>query len=407
MKSLFNNNVKSFLSINDFKDLFKNNIRDLLDVEISEDNKENNNYEAPKAEVKNIKINSAGIYTYSYCNKSIYDRESALKVMSPKLNEMTFAMRTGEYKDANLLFKFGEVTYSFSWNKDADEFVGIAESSGISSSVIWNEINNAIESDEIHKANDSSVNDGKKEKAEETNPEECKYKDNLFYPYGETCKNCKNKLKCFSDETLENAAKPVDASSYTYDLYGNPIDESEIPSLKDYTNKENDYDVDTENDYDVNTENDYDVDTEVADDENIDECDIDDCNITIENDEECPVEDNTTSECKLDMTLTGRSLYDKLNKEFSSKESVMISYILNAIEKILLNDMYDVEIRSDETDISTIYFSMGLVKAHMKIELTSNIYEVVHMHHLKDAIKKKFKFANVTFANDKIYCDLI
>ena len=125
---------------------------------------------------------------------SVKTYEDALKVMAPKLNQMTFTMRICNYGQIIIEFRFFGVSYKFIWNKELDKFIGLQNNTLVTRDVYWDEI-------------EEQVKDLTAEKW---------------------------------DELLEeNTNKESQSATYTKD--GDAIKEEEIPSLKDYTRSNKDY----------------------------------------------------------------------------------------------------------------------------------------------------------------------
>ena len=118
---------------------------------------------------------------------SVKTYEDALKIMAPKLNQMTFTMRICNYGQIIIEFRFSGLSYKFIWNEDLDKFIGVQDTTLSTKEVYWDEI-------------EGQVKDLTAEKW---------------------------------DELLEeNTNKESQSATYTKD--GDAIKE-EIPSLKDYT----------------------------------------------------------------------------------------------------------------------------------------------------------------------------
>ena len=66
-------------------------------------------------------------YTLIISDYSVKLYEDALKVMAPKLNQMTFNMRICNYGQIILEFRFSGLSYKFTWDKDFDKFIGVQE----------------------------------------------------------------------------------------------------------------------------------------------------------------------------------------------------------------------------------------------------------------------------------------
>lgn len=125
---------------------------------------------------------------------SVKTYEDALKVMAPKLNQMTFTMRICNCGQIIIEFRFFGVSYKFIWNKELDKFIGLQNNTLVTRDVYWDEI-------------EEQVKDLTAEKW---------------------------------DELLEeNTNKESQSATYTKD--GDAIKEEEIPSLKDYTRSNKDY----------------------------------------------------------------------------------------------------------------------------------------------------------------------
>ena len=119
---------------------------------------------------------------------SVKTYEDALKIMAPKLNQMTFTMRICNYGQIIIEFRFSGLSYKFIWNEDLDKFIGVQDITLSTKEVYWDEI-------------EGQVKDLTAEKW---------------------------------DELLEeNTNKESQSATYTKD--GDAIKEEEIPSLKDYT----------------------------------------------------------------------------------------------------------------------------------------------------------------------------
>ena len=119
---------------------------------------------------------------------SVKTYEDALKIMAPKLNQMTFTMRICNYGQIIIEFRFSGLSYKFIWNEDLDKFIGVQDTTLSTKEVYWDEI-------------EEQVKDLTAEKW---------------------------------DELLEeNTNKESQSATYTKD--GDAIKEEEIPSLKDYT----------------------------------------------------------------------------------------------------------------------------------------------------------------------------
>lgn len=133
-------------------------------------------------------------YTLIISDYSVKLYEDALKVMAPKLNQMTFNMRICNYGQITLEFRFSGLSYTFTWDKDLDKFIGVQDTTLSTKEVYWDEI-------------EQQVKDLTAEKW---------------------------------DELLEeNTNKESQSATYTKD--GDAIKEEEIPSLKDYTRSSKDY----------------------------------------------------------------------------------------------------------------------------------------------------------------------
>ena len=125
---------------------------------------------------------------------SVKTYEDALKIMAPKLNQMTFTMRICNYGQIIIEFRFSGLSYKFIWNEDLDKFIGVQDTTLSTKEVYWDEI-------------EGQVKDLTAEKW---------------------------------DELLEeNTNKESQSATYTKD--GDAIKEEEIPSLKDYTRSNKDY----------------------------------------------------------------------------------------------------------------------------------------------------------------------
>ena len=119
---------------------------------------------------------------------SVKTYEDVLKIMAPKLNQMTFTMRICNYGQIIIEFRFSGLSYKFIWNEDLDKFIGVQDTTLSTKEVYWDEI-------------EGQVKDLTAEKW---------------------------------DELLEeNTNKESQSATYTKD--GDAIKEEEIPSLKDYT----------------------------------------------------------------------------------------------------------------------------------------------------------------------------
>lgn len=119
---------------------------------------------------------------------SVKTYEDALKIMAPKLNQMTFTMRICNYGQIIIEFRFSRLSYKFIWDEDLDKFIGVQDTTLSTKEVYWDEI---------------------EEQVKDLTPEKW-------------------------DELLEeNTNKESQSATYTKD--GDAIKEEEIPSLKDYT----------------------------------------------------------------------------------------------------------------------------------------------------------------------------
>lgn len=119
---------------------------------------------------------------------SVKTYEDALKIMAPKLNQMTFTMRICNYGQIIIEFRFSGLSYKFIWDEDLDKFIGVQDTTLSTKEVYWDEIEGQVK---------------------DLTPEKW-------------------------DELLEeNTNKESQSATYTKD--GDAIKEEEIPSLKDYT----------------------------------------------------------------------------------------------------------------------------------------------------------------------------
>ena len=146
----------------------------------------NNEEESAENDVGSTKEHDE--YKLVISDYSVKTYEDALKIMAPKLNQMTFTMRICNYGQIVIEFRFFEVSYKFIWNKELDKFIGSQDNALVTRDVYWDEI-------------EEQVKDLTAEKW---------------------------------DELLEeNTNKESQSATYTKD--GDAIKEEEIPSLKDYT----------------------------------------------------------------------------------------------------------------------------------------------------------------------------
>lgn len=150
--------------------------------------KDCNNNEEETAENTVSSTKEYDEYKLVISDYSVKTYEDALKIMAPKLNQMTFTMRICNYGQIIIEFRFSGLSYKFIWNEDLDKFIGVQDTTLSTKEVYWDEI-------------EGQVKDLTAEKW---------------------------------DELLEeNTNKESQSATYTKD--GDAIKEEEIPSLKDYT----------------------------------------------------------------------------------------------------------------------------------------------------------------------------
>ena len=146
-------------------------------------------------------------YTLIISDYSVKLYEDALKVMAPKLNQMTFNMRICNYGQITLEFRFSGLSYTFTWDKDLDKFIGVQNTALSTKEVYWDEIEEQVKDLTLAK---------RKELQEDLS---------------------KNDVN--TQELEEDTDKESQSATYAAD--GNAIKEEEIPSLKDYTRSNKDY----------------------------------------------------------------------------------------------------------------------------------------------------------------------
>ena len=83
-------------------------------------------------------------YTLIISDYSVKLYEDALKVMAPKLNQMTFNMRICNYGKIILEFRFSGLSYKFRWDKDLDKFIGVQDTTLSTKEVYWDEIEQQV-----------------------------------------------------------------------------------------------------------------------------------------------------------------------------------------------------------------------------------------------------------------------
>lgn len=315
---------------------------------------------------------------------SVDNIEKAQKTMAPKLNSLTFAMRCSKFSFAEIHFKFTGVSYDFYWDAENDRFSGTESNPITSHNVYWHELTNEVRYFDMQYDN---------EKAETTeipveDPEPgCRYKNEAFYPDGEKCKNCPDRDKCYTD--IKEVKTDEKAKSAIYNDAGELIDEQEIPSLKDYT-----------------TGN-----TSVVVEESPKESKC----IPLETLDE----EHTNNLCELNNSLCkerpaasevvsiAQALYDRINKKFDVSESNYIKLMLDAVQYILDNDMFDIFIDPASNKINQIRFSLGLVTGAIKTPMPENILDKIHLTNFINEMKTRFGFKSVTFNKDNFYCELV
>ncbi len=156
--------------------------------------KDCNNNEEETAENTASSTKEYDEYKLVISDYSVKTYEDALKIMAPKLNQMTFTMRICNYGQIIIEFRFSGLSYKFIWDEDLDKFIGVQDTTLSTKEVYWDEI-------------EGQVKDLTAEKWDEL-PE-------------------------------ENTNKESQSATYAAD--GNAIKEEEIPSLKDYTRSNKDY----------------------------------------------------------------------------------------------------------------------------------------------------------------------
>lgn len=326
-------------------------------------------------------------YKITVSNYNVKSYEEALEIMKPKLNDLTFAMRTFTFGEAALEFRFPNVTYKFFWDKDSDMFIGLEDTTVLTKEVFWDEIDGQVKdlTDENVNAHKNDVNqnpeDAIKPCGESVQGNECIYKNNSFYPYGKKCENCPERDKCYTPET--EATDETESHSATYDADGNAIADEEIPSLKDYTGERKT--VEETPGYDSGYG------------------DLVGCH---EQKTEIPTTQGATQP-KLKTTITGKSLFDKVNKNYISVEQNLIDVALIGVTKILNEDTYDIG-KFENGKIVSIKFSLNWILANMPSGvIAGDLKKSISLHNLSNAIKEHFEFAKVEIKNDIVNCYLV
>ena len=138
---------------------------------------------------------------------SVKTYEDALKIMAPKLNQMTFTMRICNYGQIIIEFRFSGLSYKFIWDEDLDKFIGVQDTTLSTKEVYWDEIEQQVKDLTLAK---------RKELQEDLS---------------------KNDVN--TQELEEDTDKESQSATYAAD--GDAIKEEEIPSLKDYTRSSKDY----------------------------------------------------------------------------------------------------------------------------------------------------------------------
>ena len=143
---------------------------------------------------------------------SVKTYEDALKIMAPKLNQMTFTMRICNYGQIIIEFRFSGLSYKFIWDEDLDKFIGVQDTTLSTKEVYWDEIEEQVKDLTLAK---------RKELQEDLS---------------------KNDVN--TQELEEDTDKESQSATYAAD--GDAIKEEEIPSLKDYTRSNKDYTISEE-----------------------------------------------------------------------------------------------------------------------------------------------------------------
>lgn len=311
-------------------------------------------------------------YKITVCDYNVKSYEEALEIMEPKLNALTFAMRTFTFGEAALEFRFSNVVYKFVWSKDNDAFIGLEDSTVITKEVFWDEIDGQIKelTDEnleaYNKQNAKGVEEAPETPSSDVTGNECIYKHSSFYPYGKKCENCPEKDKCYTPET--EAADETESHSATYDADGNAIADEEIPTLKDYTGERKTVDV------------------------------------------EPPVETEYTEITKApeekEEQFTGKALYEKLNSNYTPVEKALISAAIQGVYNILSENLYDIDEFSDGKIVS-IKFSLDLIVANIPNCVSPSLKDTVNLSTLANEIRRRYEFAEVIIKNDIVHCYLV
>ena len=165
-----------------------------------------NNNEEKTAGVPTASTIKCDEYTLIISDYSVKLYEDALKVMAPKLNQMTFNMRICNYGQIIIEFRFSGLSYKFMWDKDFDKFIGVQNTALSTKEVYWDEIEEQVK----------DLTLAKRKELEE-----------------DLSKNDVN-----TQELEEDTDKESQSATYAAD--GNAIKE-EIPSLKDYTRSNKEY----------------------------------------------------------------------------------------------------------------------------------------------------------------------
>ena len=134
---------------------------------------------------------------------------------------------------------------------------------------------------------------------------------------------------------------------------------------------------------------------------------------------ETPDEEHTNNLCELNNSLckerpaaseavsAAQALYDRINKKFDVSESNYIKLVLDAVQYILDNDMFDIFIDPASNKINQIRLSFGLVTGAIKTPMPENILDKIHLTNFINEMKTRFGFKSVTFNKDNFYCELV
>ena len=81
--------------------------------------------------------------------------------------------------------------------------------------------------------------------------------------------------------------------------------------------------------------------------------------------------------------------------------------MLDSVQYILDNDMFDIFIDPASNKINQIRFSLGLVTGAIKTPMPENILDNIHLTNFINEMKTRFGFKSVTFNKDNFYCELV